>query len=111
MASVAGSPGNSWSKWGSPNGKVDWSVHGDELGRLRRSSSFELGNNGEEPDLSWVQSLVKESPPEMLKDKFANPVSSTASPGTGLNSNSRIDSVLESWLEQMQIDQQQQLVV
>ncbi|KAL9371398.1 hypothetical protein Peur_036538 [Populus x canadensis] len=111
MASVTGSPGNSWSKWGSPNGKVDWSVHGDELGRLRRSSSFELGNNGEEPDLSWVQSLVKESPPEMLKEKFANPVSSTASPGTGLNSNSRIDSVLESWLEQMQIDQQQQLVV
>ncbi|XP_011025440.1 PREDICTED: zinc finger CCCH domain-containing protein 30-like [Populus euphratica] len=111
MASVAGSLGNSWSKWGSPNGKVDWSVNGDELGRLRRSSSFELGNNGEEPDLSWVQSLVKESPPEMLKEKFANPVSSTASPGTGLNSNSRIDSVLESWIEQMQIDQQQQLVV
>ncbi|KAJ6905342.1 hypothetical protein NC652_023174 [Populus alba x Populus x berolinensis] len=111
MASVAGSPVNSWSKWGSPNGKVDWSVHGDELGRLQRSSSFELGNNGEEPDLSWVQSLVKESPPEMLKEKFANPISSTASPGTGLNSNSRIDSVLESWLEQMQIDQQQQLVV
>ncbi|KAJ6310119.1 hypothetical protein OIU76_014951 [Salix suchowensis] len=111
MAPVVGSPVNSWSKWGSPNGKVDWSVHGDELGCLRRSSSFELGNKGEEPDLSWVQSLVKESPPEMLKERFPNPVSSTASPGVGLSSNSRIDSALESWLEQMQIDQQQELVV
>ncbi|CAK7330781.1 unnamed protein product [Dovyalis caffra] len=112
MASVVGSPVNSWSKWGSPNGKVDWSVNGDELGRLRRSSSFELGNNNsEEPDLSWVQSLVKESPPEMLKEKLAIPVPGTASPGVGLSSNSQIDSVLESWLEQMQIDQQQQLVV
>ncbi|OAY44798.1 zinc finger CCCH domain-containing protein 30 [Manihot esculenta] len=111
-ASVAGSPVNSWTKWGSPNGKLDWSVNGgDELGRLRRTSSFELGNNVEEPDLSWVQSLVKESPPEMLKEKYGMPVSGAALTGEGLKPNSEIDSVLESWLEQMQLDQQQQLVV
>ncbi|KAJ9174494.1 hypothetical protein P3X46_013132 [Hevea brasiliensis] len=111
-ASIVGSPANSWTKWGSPNGKLDWSVNGgDEQGRLRRSSSFELGNNGEEPDLSWVQSLVKESPPEMLKEKYGVPVSGAASSGEGLNPNSQIDSVLESWLEQMQLDQQQELVV
>ncbi|KDP43473.1 hypothetical protein JCGZ_16760 [Jatropha curcas] len=111
-ASIVESPVNSWTKWGSPNGKLDWSINGgDELGHLRRSSSFELGNNGEEPDLSWVQSLVKESPPEMLKEKFGVPVSGAASSGEGLNPSSQIDSVLESWLEQMQIDQQQQLVV
>ncbi|KAK2970615.1 hypothetical protein RJ640_013490 [Escallonia rubra] len=107
---IVGSPVNSWSKWGSPNGKVDWSVNGDELGRLRRSSSFELKNNGEEPDLSWVQSLVKESPPEMMKDKFAVPVSNAAaSSGEGLKSNSQVESidhsVLGAWLEQMQLDQ------
>ncbi|CAL0303434.1 unnamed protein product [Lupinus luteus] len=70
-ASAVGSPVNTWSKWGSPNGKADWSVNGDELGlRLKRSSPFELKNNGEEPDLSLVQSLVKESPAEMIKEKL-----------------------------------------
>ncbi|KAJ6302869.1 hypothetical protein OIU77_016876 [Salix suchowensis] len=114
VAHNVGSPVNSWSKWGSPNGKLDWSVNGEELGRLRRSSSFELGNNGEEPDLSWVQSLVKESPPEVLKEKFAIPVPGAApSPdvAVGLSSNSQINPVLESWLEQMQIDKKQQPVV
>ncbi|KAJ4839572.1 hypothetical protein Tsubulata_002290 [Turnera subulata] len=104
IASSVGSPINSWSRWESANGKLDWSVNGDEMGRLRRSTSFELAGNGEEPDLSWVQSLVKESPPEMLKEKFGAPLTS-ASSGGGKNSNSQIDSVLESWLEQMHIEQ------
>lgn len=101
-----GSPVNSWTKWGSPNGKVDWSINGDEISQLRKSSP-EL-NNGEEPDLSWVQSLVKEPSPEM-KDKFAVSISGAASSGEGLKSNSQIDSidhsVLGAWLEQMQLDQ------
>ena len=108
--SVVGSPVNSWSKWGSSNGKPDWAVSTDELGKHRRSSSFELGNNGEEPDLSWVQSLVKESPTD-IKEKLAIPVSSaaaTASSGEGLHTNSQIESVdhavLGAWLEQMQLD-------
>ncbi|KAJ7982210.1 Zinc finger CCCH domain-containing protein [Quillaja saponaria] len=107
-ASVVGSPVNSWSKWGSSNGKADWSANDDELNRLRRSS-FEAGNNGEEPDLSWVQSLVKESPPEMMKEKLAIPVSGVASSTKGLKPNSQIESidhsVLGAWLEQMQLDQ------
>ena len=108
--SVVGSPVNSWSKWGSSNGKPDWAVSTDELGKHRRSSSFELGNNGEEPDLSWVQSLVKESPTD-IKEKLAIPVSSaaaTASSGEGAHTNSQIESVdhavLGAWLEQMQLD-------
>ncbi|KAJ9158766.1 hypothetical protein P3X46_024319 [Hevea brasiliensis] len=110
-ASMIGSPVNSWTKWGSPNGNFDLSVSGgNERGYLQRSSSFELGNNGDEPDLSWVQSLVKESPPEMIKEKYGVPVSGAASSGEGFP-NSQIDCVLESWLEQMQLDQQQQLVV
>lgn len=109
-ASVVGSPVNSWTKWGSSNGKPDWAVSTDELGKLRRSSSFELGNNGEEPDLSWVQSLVKESPTEM-KGKLTAPVSgvaANASSNDGLNLNSQMESVdhavLGAWLEQMQLD-------
>ncbi|KAG6676908.1 hypothetical protein I3842_14G002100 [Carya illinoinensis] len=106
-ASVVGSPADSWANWGSPNGKLDFVVNRDEVGRLRRSSSFELANNGEEPDLSWVQSLVKESPTEMTEENFAVPVSRAAASGEGLNSqNESTDhSVLGAWLEQMQLDQ------
>ncbi|XP_040994590.1 zinc finger CCCH domain-containing protein 30-like [Juglans microcarpa x Juglans regia] len=109
-ASIVGSPADSWANWGSsPNGKLDLLVNRDEVGRLRRSSSFELANNGEEPDLSWVQSLVKESPTEMTEENFAVPVSRAAASGEGLNSNSQSEStdhsVLGAWLEQMQLDQ------
>ncbi|KAF5736438.1 CCCH-type zinc finger protein with ARM repeat domain isoform 1 [Tripterygium wilfordii] len=114
-ASVVGSPVNSWSKWGSPNGKIDWSVNKEEQGLLKRPSSFEIGNDGEEPDLSWVQSLVKESPPEMMRDKLAVLGSAAPPPssGEGLNPSSQVDSVdnCESWLEQMQIEQQQLVVL
>ncbi|CAH2069510.1 unnamed protein product [Thlaspi arvense] len=58
--------------WGSLDGKLDWSVHGDELQKLRKSTSFRLRAGGmesrfptegtglEEPDVSWVEPLVKE---------------------------------------------------
>ncbi|KAL3832946.1 hypothetical protein ACJIZ3_007682 [Penstemon smallii] len=98
--------------WGSPHGKADWSVNGDDQVRLKRSSSFELNNEGGEPDLSWVQSLVKESsPPEMMEKPAAAAISSGAAAPSGecVNSNSQIDSidnsVLGAWLEQMQLDQ------
>ncbi|XP_061373679.1 zinc finger CCCH domain-containing protein 30-like [Gastrolobium bilobum] len=111
-AAAAAASVNSWSKWGSPNGKLDWAVGTDDLGKLRRSSSFELGNNGEEPDLSWVQSLVKESPTEM-KEKLATTVSSVAAAAAGSSSevsnmSTQMESVdhavLGAWLEQMQLD-------
>ncbi|KAM6592737.1 zinc finger CCCH domain-containing protein 30 [Cannabis sativa] len=103
-ASTVGSPVNSWSKWGSSNGKPDWAVSTDELGKHRRSSSFELGNNGEEPDLSWVQSLVKESPTEM-KEKSKAPISGVSANNTSSNETEGVDhAVLGAWLEQMQLD-------
>ncbi|KAK1413312.1 hypothetical protein QVD17_35084 [Tagetes erecta] len=102
---------SSWSKWGSPTGKADWSVNVDGFGKLKRSSSFEHLNNsngGEEPDLSWVQSLVKESPPEMMKNKSAAPPSGSAAAPSG-EGHSQVESsdhsVLGAWLEQMQLDQ------
>uniref|UniRef100_N1QSC3 Zinc finger CCCH domain-containing protein 67 n=1 Tax=Aegilops tauschii TaxID=37682 RepID=N1QSC3_AEGTA len=65
---LVGSPvvGSSWSKWGLPSGTPDWGADNDELGRLKRSSSFDLrsGANTDEPDLSWVNTLVKEPTPE-----------------------------------------------
>ncbi|CAO2840864.1 unnamed protein product [Amaranthus hypochondriacus] len=80
------------SDWGSPDGKVDWGVQGDELNKLRKSASFAYrssssssnssslrNSNTDEPDVSWVHSLVKEAPPgksaqlgidEQLKEQY-----------------------------------------
>lgn len=63
--------------WGSPNGIPGWAVTANELGKLKRSSSFETLKNGEEPDLSWIHSLVKESPQDM-QDKSASRIVSFA---------------------------------
>ncbi|XP_065855810.1 zinc finger CCCH domain-containing protein 30 [Euphorbia lathyris] len=105
-AAIVGSPVNSWTKWGSPNGKPDWNDIADELGKLRRSNSFELGN-GEEPDLSWVQSLVKESPTDM-KEKLGIPISSSFGTNASMTESSKVESidpVVGAWIEQLQIDQ------
>ncbi|KAL9398390.1 hypothetical protein Peur_007351 [Populus x canadensis] len=111
-AAIVGSPVNTWSKWGSSNGKPDWALSTDELGKLCRSNSFEFGN-GDGPDLSWVQSLVKESPTEM-KDELKMPVSgsiaASTSPSESSNMNSQIetidlDTMVGSWVEPLQIDQ------
>lgn len=76
--STAVAPAMGFSDWGSPSGKLDWGVHGEELNKLRKSASFGIRSNGssfaglasgapaaqgfDEPDLSWVQSLVKDGP-------------------------------------------------
>ncbi|XP_065000352.1 zinc finger CCCH domain-containing protein 24-like isoform X1 [Musa acuminata AAA Group] len=107
---IVGSPVNSsWSKWASPSGVPDWGVNSEELGRLRRSSSFELRGNGEEPDLSWVHSLVRESPTEKVASVATAPTGPTGG-AECLNSNVEMDghdqaAVLGAWLEQMQLDQ------
>ncbi|CAN4109119.1 unnamed protein product [Withania somnifera] len=110
LGSSAASPSDTWPNWGIASGKPDWAVSSEEFGKLRRSSSFELANNGEEPDLSWVQSLVKESPQE-VKDKSASRVSvltvSGADISEGSVSASQIEQFdqLDAWMEQMKLDQ------
>ncbi|WOL11684.1 hypothetical protein Cni_G20448 [Canna indica] len=110
---IVGSPVNSsWSKWASQSGMPDWGVNGEELGRVKQSSCFELRANGEEPDLSWVHSLVRESPPEKLATATVVPAgSSNLRPANGVsNSNGQsggLDqaAVLDAWLDQLQLDQ------
>ncbi|KAK8542159.1 hypothetical protein V6N13_137270 [Hibiscus sabdariffa] len=99
-AIVGSPPVDSWSKWGSSNGKPAWAVDANGLGKHRRSSSFELGN-GDDPDLSWVQSLVKESPTE-IKEEVAATVSGE---GSSMTSDLVDNAALGAWLEQMQLDQ------
>ncbi|KAK1288438.1 Zinc finger CCCH domain-containing protein 24 [Acorus calamus] len=107
-----GSPVNenpvfNWSKWGSSSGKLDWGVNGgearEEVRQLKRANSFDLSSNtnttngGEEPDLSWVNSLVKESPTEI---NSASPnVAVTAETNGGLS----LDG--DHWVEQLQLDE------
>ncbi|KAG9130040.1 hypothetical protein Leryth_012808 [Lithospermum erythrorhizon] len=84
--------------------KPDWGATPEELARLKRSNSFELGNNLEELDLSWVQSLVKESPQEMDNSVpgICPSAGVGASPSESSNLNSQFDqndrSSLDAWL-------------
>ncbi|CAL1385068.1 unnamed protein product [Linum trigynum] len=101
------------SRWGSSSGRPDWTASADELGKLRRSNSFEL-ESGDEPDLSWVQSLVKESPSDM-KEKMMMPMqqaggssvpsSGESSSNSNLQTIESIDNAMGAWIEQLQIDQ------
>lgn len=114
LSAIVGSPVNSsLSKWGSPSGKLDWSFNGGEeqqaMRPLRRSNSFEhlVTNGGEEPDFSWVQSLVKE--PSMDVVDNSSPVAkNTSGADSNGNSNSQVaddHTVLGAWIEQMHLDQ------
>ncbi|KAM0875119.1 hypothetical protein ACQ4PT_037006 [Festuca glaucescens] len=119
-SALVGSPlSSSWSKWGSPSGAPDWGVDGEELGKLRRSSSFELRSGGDDPDLSWVHTLVKESPPEKQGTAAESMNSVGPSPlmhpnvsnGEGSKLNTQMDgddqaTIIGALLEQMQLDQQ-----
>ncbi|RWW21880.1 hypothetical protein GW17_00013945 [Ensete ventricosum] len=107
---VVSSVNASWSKWASsPSGTFDWGVNGDDLGLHKQSLSFELQDNGEEPDLSWVHSLVRESPPEKIGTvSVLLPGPSRLQPANGVE-NPQPDSLDEAAavgaFEQMQLDQ------
>lgn len=99
-------PGDSWAQWAPSSAKPDWAVGDADFGNFGRSSSFDVGNIVEEPDLSWVQSLVKESPQEMKEKPEINNPNGAGSSVEGAKLNERVDeSVLGAWIEQMQLDQ------
>nr|GMD46415.1 zinc finger CCCH domain-containing protein 30-like [Ipomoea batatas] len=109
-SAAVGSPVDSWPRWDFSSTKPSCVVNSEPFGnKLRRSSSFEQANNGEEPDLSWVQRLVKESPQETTKDKSANAIAIAGVSVEGSPSNSQIEHIdqseLSAWLEQVQLGQ------
>ncbi|WJX24025.1 hypothetical protein P8452_13188 [Trifolium repens] len=82
--SVAAAPSN-FSGWGSPHGKLDWSIRGDELNKMRKSYSFGFRNtnrfstmaapNVDNPNIlssqeTWVNSLLKNAPPTLESDQY-----------------------------------------
>ncbi|KAI3734979.1 hypothetical protein L6452_14461 [Arctium lappa] len=59
--------GAPFSQWGSADGKLEWGFNGEEANKLRKSASFGFRNGngvavsvGNEPDVSWVNTLVKD---------------------------------------------------
>ncbi|KAI5670484.1 hypothetical protein M9H77_10848 [Catharanthus roseus] len=119
VTSAANSPSmmsSHLSDWGSPNGKLEWGFHGEDMNKLRKSASFGLRNgnaggmkqhsmtqNVDEPDVSWVHSLVKDVPPSSAN-------SGIFSPEQKLGGGILHDSSLPSWIDQLYIEQQEQMV-
>ncbi|XP_050881006.1 zinc finger CCCH domain-containing protein 66 [Lathyrus oleraceus] len=63
--SVAMEPYTNFSGWGSPDGKLDWSIRGDELNKMRKSYSFGFENQSsnstmvaENADEQWNDGLI-----------------------------------------------------
>lgn len=96
------------SGWSSPDGKLEWGFHGEEVNKLKKSASFgfrsgnaTMAKSGmapptvDEPDVSWVNSLVKD----------------VSSVGAGLYSSEQkrggVNEALPPWVEQLYIEQEQ----
>ncbi|PON62965.1 Transmembrane protein [Parasponia andersonii] len=119
LSSPAGSsimPSN-LSDWGSPDGKLDWGIQAEELNKLRKSASFGLRSSGgsygggpaaspmaatvDEPDVSWVQSLVVDAPP-------VNPVQfNSFEEQQQCHYDNGASEMPPAWVEQMYMEQEQ----
>ncbi|KAJ4725572.1 Zinc finger CCCH domain-containing protein [Melia azedarach] len=98
--------------WGSPDGKLDWGIQREELNKLRKSASFGMRSNNssvttasmpetaDEPDVSWVQSLVKD-PPSVKSGQFGFEEQQQCH----LNTSS--SEMLPVWGEQLYMEQEQ----
>ncbi|KAF6153661.1 hypothetical protein GIB67_027528 [Kingdonia uniflora] len=100
------------SDWGSPTGKLDWGVQGEELNKLRKSASFGIRDNsnsnmgslgfvGNETNLPWTQSLVKDVPPVGGGGQFGWEEQKQ------YHLNSGGLEMLSPWMEQMYMEQEQ----
>ncbi|XVE59427.1 hypothetical protein DITRI_Ditri05aG0045700 [Diplodiscus trichospermus] len=110
-SSASPMPSN-FSDWGSPDGKLDWGIQGEELTKLRKSSSFGFRSSGsnlvnaspsmaptsDEPDVSWVQSLVKDTPAGQLSFEDEQQQCHLNTGGAEM---------VPAWLEQLYMEQEQ----
>lgn len=93
-AAVGGLRGDPWANFGgNPSGEA-----------VFNANDFQLNNNLDEPDIEWVDSLVKDTPNEMQRN---NQVMQGPGPsGEGSSSNQVFDpSALAAWLDQIQLNQ------
>ncbi|XP_050368212.1 zinc finger CCCH domain-containing protein 66-like [Argentina anserina] len=96
------------SNWGSPSGKLDWGIQGEELNKLRKSASFGYRNNGtsfstvDEPDVSWVNTLVKDAPPPSRPGPLG-----FEDQQQQCHLNNGDSEILPAWVEQLYLEQEQ----
>ncbi|KAL6656789.1 hypothetical protein ACP70R_004569 [Stipagrostis hirtigluma subsp. patula] len=107
LVPAVSSPRNSNASWGNigtPKSKVDWGVDDEELVRLRRP--VQAGVAEEEPDVSWVQSLVNHAELNGKRGEMAGMASRTMNrPDLISNQADLVDQTgLASWLEQMHVE-------
>lgn len=89
--------------WGSPTGKANWGVQKGELNKFRKSASFGFRTSNE-PDLSWVQTTVKENPVDSVEGCTVGFALEALRNRQTENMN---NAVLGAWAEQqMHLDQQ-----
>ncbi|KAM1039916.1 hypothetical protein ACFX2I_029171 [Malus domestica] len=109
------------SDWGSPGGKLDWGMQGEELNKLRKSASFGIRSNGssfptasstmpthvDEPDVSWVQSLVKDGPQPLQQRGQFGFEDQQQQQQQQHNPNNGGPEMLPAWVEQLYFEQEQ----
>lgn len=91
--------------WGSPDGRLDWGIKGEELNKLRKSASFGYrGQNGvkapsanDEPDVSWVNSLVVDAPSGIEGAWF----------GPHYGPNNAVQELCSAWRDQLYMEEEQ----
>ena len=89
-----------WSDWGSPTGKPEWSVHGNEFPKLRRPPSSVKGSD--DSDLTWARRSVKG---ELLDG--CGVASSSAGVNDGATGVERVNvdvSLIGSWIDKFHLD-------
>ncbi|KAE8666734.1 Zinc finger CCCH domain-containing protein 66 [Hibiscus syriacus] len=113
LATSASAMPSNLSDWVSPDGKLDWGIHGEELNKLRKSASFGFRSSGsnlgyavraisptpDEPDVSWVQSLVVDPP-------ISGQLSFDDEQQCHHNNNGGAE-MLPAWVEQLYMEQKQ----
>ncbi|CAH8303325.1 unnamed protein product [Eruca vesicaria subsp. sativa] len=106
MHNESGSPLSPWSSWDQNHGnKVDWSVQSDELGRLRKTFSLANNNNSNrEADASWVQQMVNDTASPRNSNMNGGRQLVQGGSSVNLHSDGRESDILDTWLEQLQLD-------
>jgi hypothetical protein len=96
------------SEWSSPDGKLDWGFNGEEVNKFKKSASFgyRSGNaiasaavtpsNIDEPDVSWVNSLVKDVPSGGASTLYGDE-----------QRQGSVHDTMPHWFDQMYIEQEQ----
>ncbi|KAK8279418.1 hypothetical protein V6Z11_D09G109900 [Gossypium hirsutum] len=113
-ASSASAMPSKFSNWSLLDGKLEWGVQGDELNKLKKpslafqSSDTNFGNPSQsmsptsnEPDVSWVQSLVKDTSSEQLSFEDEQQQQYQV--------NTRDSAMFPAWVEQSYMEQEQMM--